>query len=437
MYPPRPGATDGPLSIRRWWSLNDAVSAGLRDPITDAGAADAALEDVLGAAIARMTAGGASTGAFLSGGIDSSLVTALMQERSTRPVQTFTIGFDEAAFNEAPFAADVARHLGTEHHEMHVTSADAREVIPLLPDLYDEPFADSSQVPTHLVARAARAQVRVALSGDAGDELFGGYNRYFWGPRIWDRIAWMPRPLRRALGAGIAAVPEAGWDRLAGMAGRVGGPRVVRAGNKAHKVAIPLRHAASVDDLYRSLVSQWHDPTRAIPGANEEPSTLLDDPLPAGLDDPAARMMVQDQRLYLPDDGLVKVDRAAMGIGLATRAPFLDPEVVTLAHRLALPLKIESGQGKVALRRLLYARVPRELIERPKAGFGIPVGDWIRGPLRPWAEDLLAPARLAEGGLLDPAPIRRTWNEHLSGRRDWITRLWPVLMLQAWRARWE
>lgn len=433
--PLRPEEADGPLSIRRWWSLDAAVAAGLRDPLDDAGQGDALLAEALGAAVGRQMVADVPLGAFLSGGIDSSLIVALMQERSPRPVQTFTIGFEEAAFNEAPHAAAVARHLGTDHHEMTVTSAEAREVIPLLPDLYDEPFADSSQVPTHLVARAARGQVRVALSGDAGDELFGGYNRYFWGPRIWNRLAWLPHPARRLLGAGIAALPVAGWDALAGLAGRAGGPRVARAGDKAHRLAARLRHVATMDDLYRSLVTEWPDPARLIPGAPPEPRSALDDPLPAGLEDPAARMMVQDMRLYLPDDILHKVDRAAMGIGLETRAPFLDPEVVALALRMPLAQKIAGGQGKMALRRLLYTRVPRELIERPKAGFGIPVGDWLRGPLRPWAEELLAPALLARDGLLDPAPVRRAWAEHLSGRRDWASRLWPVLMLQAWRGR--
>ncbi len=437
VHPLRPGDADGPLSIRRWWSLSEAVEAGLRDPVADEAQGDALLAEALGAAVTRQMAADVPLGAFLSGGIDSSLIVALMQERSLRPVQTFTIGFEEAAFNEAPHAAAVARHLGTDHHEMTVTSAEAREVIPLLPDLYDEPFADSSQVPTHLVCRAARAQVQVALSGDAGDELFGGYNRYFWGPRIWNRLAWLPRPARRALGVGIAAMPVAGWDSLAGLVGRVGGPRVARAGDKAHRLAARLRHVRTMDDLYRSLVTEWPDPGRLMPGAPPEPPSLLDDLLPDGLTDPAARMMVQDMRVYLPDDILCKVDRAAMGIGLETRAPFLDPDVITLALRMPMSQKIAGGQGKQALRRLLYARVPRELIERPKAGFGIPVGEWLRGPLRPWAEDLLAPRHLSRDGLLDPVPIRRAWDEHLSGRRDWASRLWPVLMFAAWRDRWD
>jgi asparagine synthase (glutamine-hydrolysing) len=346
-------------------------------------------------------------------------------------VRTFTVGFENPAFNEAPFAAAVARHLGTDHTELTVTETEAREVIPLLPDMYDEPFADSSQLPTHLVCKAARADVTVALSGDAGDELFGGYNRYFWGPRIWRRLDWMPHPLRRGLGRAISAVPVAAWDRI----GILAGGRVTRPGDKAHRLAAGLRDVRTMDDLYRSLVSEWPGEQMVI-GLNGAGRTTLDDPLPEALaEDAAARMMAQDMRTYLPDDILCKVDRAAMAISLETRVPFLDPDVLAVSARLPSQMKIRDGQGKWVLRQILYRHAPRELIERPKAGFGIPVGDWLRGPLRPWAEELLRVDNLERDGLLGAPPIRKVWDEHLSGRRDWTHRLWTILMLQAWRAR--
>lgn len=434
--PLRPGEQHGSLSIRRYWSLNDVMEMGCRTLLTDEEEAIGTLEHTLKTAIGRQMVADVPLGAFLSGGIDSSLITALMQEQSPAPVKTFTIGFENPAFNEAPHAAAVARHLGTDHSEMTVTEHDAREVIPQLPDLYDEPFADSSQIPTFLLCRAARANVTVALSGDAGDELFGGYNRYFWGPRIWQRLSWMPPALRRGVGAGIRAIPIPAWDRMGHMLGRVGGPRIMWPGDKAHRLARRLQEVNSLDGLYRSLVSEW-DGAALVRGLQKEPRSLLDDSLPACLDDdPVARMMAQDMRSYLPDDILCKVDRAAMGVSLETRVPFLDPAVIALSMRLPARMKIRDNQGKWALRQILFRRVPRELIERPKAGFAIPIGDWLRGPLRPWAEDLLTPARLEQDGFLDPGPIRKIWMEHKSGRRDGTPRLWAILMFQAWRDRW-
>lgn len=428
--PLRPGDSLGSLSIRRYWSLNEMIEAGSRSEFTDEADAITSLEDSLRRAVGREMVADVPLGAFLSGGIDSSLIVALMQEQSTRPVRTFTVGFENPAFNEAPHAAAVARHLGTDHTELVVTETEARQVIPLLPDLYDEPFGDSSQIPTHLVCRAARAHVTVALSGDAGDELFGGYNRYFWGPRIWRRLDWMPHPIRRSLGHVISAVPVAAWDRL----GILTGGKVARPGDKAHRLAARLQDVRTMDDLYRSLISEWPG-GQMVEGLAEEAGTILDDPLPSNLNhDPAGRMMAQDMRTYLPDDILCKVDRAAMGVSLETRVPFLDPEVLALSARMPMGMKIRDGQGKWALRQVLYQHVPRELIERPKTGFGVPVGDWLRGPLRDWAENLLSHDALARDGLLDPSPIRAAWNEHLSGRRDWTHRLWIILMFMAWKA---
>jgi asparagine synthase (glutamine-hydrolysing) len=432
--PLRPGQSYGSLSIRRYWSLNATIEKGMQDPIRDDGEAVEELERVLSSAVQRQMISDVPLGAFLSGGVDSSTIVALMQRHSTRPVKTFTIGFSEAAFDESGYAAAVARYLRTDHTALRVTAAEARAVIPDLPNFYDEPFADSSQIPTHLVCRLARAQVTVALSGDAGDELFGGYSRYFWGPRIWQRLAWMPLPVRRILGRLIAEVPVATWDRLGALAGGV--LAVSRPGDKAHKLAARLREVQGLDDLYLSLISEWPG-HRIVKHLDREPASVLDDPLPVVLnDDPIGRMMVQDMRSYLPDDILCKVDRAAMGVSLETRVPFLDPDVIALSARLPRGVKIRYGEGKWAVRQVLYRHVPRGLIDRPKSGFGIPVGEWLRGPLRNWAEDLLSPGALARDGLIDPAPVTKVWTEHVAGQRDWAYRLWIILMLQAWRAKW-
>ena len=429
--PLRPGETYDALSIRRYWWLNEVIEGGARNPIHDEVEAVDNLEQVLGSAVRRQMISDVPLGAFLSGGVDSSAVVALMQAKSLRPVQTFTIGFEEVAFDESQHAAAVARRLGTDHTSLRVTAAEARAVIPNLPQLYDEPFADSSQIPTYIVSRLARSRVTVALSGDGGDELFGGYNRYFWGPRIWRRVEWMPPNLRRRLGYLISAIPMAAWDKLGQLA--PGGLAVSRPGDKAHKLAVRLRGVDSYDDLYRSLISEWPGRSMVL-GLKQEPSSILDDPLPEALaDNPIARMMAQDMRSYLPDDILCKVDRAAMGVSLETRVPFLDPEVIALASRLPQSMKIRNGLGKWALRQVLHRYVPRELIERPKTGFGIPVGEWLRGELREWAEDLLTVPALEQDGLIDAAPVRQAWSEHISGRRDWTHRLWIILMWQAWR----
>ena len=434
--PLRPGDNHGTLSIRRYWDLNSTIEAGAREPIEDEAEAVASLGRVLRGAVRRQMISDVPLGAFLSGGVDSSTIVALMQAESARPVQTFTIGFDEAAFDESPHAAEVARHLGADHVKLRVSDADAREVIPDLPRLYDEPFADSSQIPTHLVCRAARRKVTVALSGDGGDELFGGYNRYFWGPRVWNRFERLPHPLRRVLGQAISAISLPLWD-TAGLAYarlRPGTAGVSRLGDKAHRLGDRLRYVKTNDDLYRSLVSEWPLESGVLAGISAEPLSQLDDPLPeSGAEDPALRMMAQDMRSYLPDDILCKVDRAAMGVSLETRTPFLDPAVIALSTRLPIRMKIRGGVGKWALRQVLYQYVPRKIIDRPKAGFSIPVGQWLRGPLRDWAEDMLSRDRLGADGLLNPDVVRQTWAEHLSGRRDWTVRLWAVLMFQAWR----
>ncbi len=443
--PLRPPAAQGGLTLRRWWALAEVVAAGAQNQITDEAQAIEALEQSLRDAVRLQSLADVPLGAFLSGGVDSSTIVALMQQQATRAVKTFTVGFEEAGFDESPHARAVAQHLGTDHTELFVAASEAQALIPQLPAMYDEPFADSSQIPTHLVCKASRQQVTVALSGDAGDELFGGYNRYFWAPRIWRHLAWLPYPLRQALGAAIHVVPMAGWDALSkpvnALLPRAQG--VDSAGDKAHKLAARLSGVRNMDDLYRSLVSVWQDPALVVKGEAgdnggrvKEPTCLLDDLLPAqGAAQHQLRMMYRDSMSYLPDDILCKVDRAAMATSLETRVPFLDHRVAELAWRLPLRMKIRGGEGKWALRQVLYKYVPRELIERPKAGFGMPVGQWLRGPLRDWAESLLSERRLQAQGYFYPAPIRKKWTEHLTGQRDHSASLWAVLMFQAWLER--
>ncbi len=444
--PLRPTVMQDGLRMHRWWSMASVVEVGVQNQISSEHEALVTLEQRLKDAVQSQSMADVPLGAFLSGGIDSSCIVAMMQAQKSTPVRTFTVGFEEAEFDESPYARSVAEHLGTEHNEIFVSAMQAQAVITDLPSMYDEPFADSSQIPTHLVCKAARQKVTVALSGDAGDELFGGYNRYFWGPRIWSRLAWLPYPARQILGASIRAVPTAGWDALSRPfnALRPASKNLARAGANAHKLASRLSCVRNVDDFYKNLVSEWQDPAQVVKGAAEgpsgetgvvirEPISMLSDPLPScGLDQPQLRMMYRDSMTYLPDDILCKVDRAAMAISLETRVPFLDHRVAELAWRLPLNMKIRDGQGKWALRQVLYKYVPKELIDRPKAGFAIPVGQWLRGPLKDWAEALLDEKRLEVEGYFYSKPIREKWKQHLSGRYDHTASLWAVLMFQSW-----
>lgn len=414
-----------------YWSLADVAERGMAQPFagSDAEALDA-LERHLGDAVRGQMVADVPLGALLSGGIDSTVITALMQANSSRAVRTFTIGFDEKQYDEATHARAVATHLGTDHTELRLSGAHALALVPQMPAMYDEPFADSSQLPTHLVMKLARQHVTVALSGDAGDELFGGYNRYFLGPKTWDGIRRLPPAFRRALGAALTAVPAPTVNRLLGpLAGRRG---IALPGDKAHKLGARLRHVRSIDDLYVSLVSEWPDPAGMV-GAGNLPPNLLDDRARwPKLHDPVARMMALDGLTYLPDDILVKVDRASMAVSLETRAPFLDRDVIEFAWSLPMSMKLRDGRGKWILRELLDRHVPRELIERPKMGFGVPLDQWLRGPLREWAGDLLAEDRLRREGYLRPEAITRTWQVHLRGDGSFGYRLWSVLMFQAW-----
>ena len=420
-------ATGGPVA---YWTLVDAVQKGAREQMTDQVEAVDSLHHQLSEAVRLQSISDVPLGAFLSGGVDSSTIVALMQAQSTRPIQTFTVGFEEAGFDESPYAAAVAEHLGTDHHALLVTARETLDVIPKLPEMYDEPFADSSQIPTHLVCKAARQHVTVALSGDAGDELFGGYNRYSWGSRIWNKVGWIPPEQRHWLGVAVQGISVSGWDAL----GRAFGKD--RLGDRAHKLASRLLSARNLDDVYWSLVTEWPGGDSIVKGLALEESldemTARRSEPPAALTDPAERMMFRDALTYLPDDILCKVDRAAMSVSLETRVPFLDHRIAEFAWRLPLDMKIRGGETKWLLRQVLYQYVPRSLIERPKAGFGIPVGQWLRGPLRDWAEALLDESRIRREGFFNPDPIRKAWGEHLSGQRDWTPRLWTVLMFQAW-----
>ncbi len=420
--------------ITPYWSGKHIIEAGLRSPFT--GSADeavSALETVLQDAIGQQMVADVPLGAFLSGGVDSSTVVALMQAQSSRPVRTFSIGFHEAQYNEAEHAKAVAKHLGTEHTELYVTANDALNVIPKLPSLYDEPFSDSSQIPTFLVAQMARQHVTVSLSGDAGDELFCGYNRYLMASRLWGKLSQLPVGLRRAMASSLTTLSPAAWNRLANpltksLPSRFGQMNV---GDKLYKGAGVLA-CQTAGELYLNLVSHWQDPAGLVLGATEPPTLLTTTKAQPNTPTDIERMMALDMLTYLPDDILTKVDRAAMGVSLETRVPFLDHRVVEFAWTLPLQYKLRNGVGKWALRQVLYKHVPKALIERPKMGFGVPIDDWLRGPLRDWAETLLNEKRLRNEGFFNPLPIRIKWEEHLSGKRNWHYYLWDVLMFQAW-----
>ncbi|MDE2382835.1 MAG: asparagine synthase (glutamine-hydrolyzing), partial [Xanthomonadaceae bacterium] len=397
-----------------YWSLAEVAERGTANPFagSEAEALDA-LERLLGDAVQGQMVADVPLGALLSGGIDSTLVTALMQARSSRPVRTFTIGFHEKAFDEAGYAHQIAAHLGTEHTELYLSAQDALNLIPRLPEIYDEPFADSSQLPTHLVMKLARQHVTVALSGDAGDEFFGGYNRYFLGPKVWQRIGWMPAPLRHALGRALTAVPAPAMNTAFALPARMAG--IALPGDKAHKLGHRLRGLRNMDDMYVSLVTEWQDVTGMVVQGVIPPNLLDQREDWPKFADPAQRMMALDALTYLPGDILTKVDRAAMAVSLETRAPFLDRDVVEFAWILPMHMKLRDGKGKWLLRQLLDRHVPRALIERPKQGFGIPLDAWLRGPLRDWAEALLSEERLRREGYLHPAPIRQAWQRHVRG----------------------
>jgi asparagine synthase (glutamine-hydrolysing) len=420
------------VTLERYWSYRQTMMDGLDAPIRDENEALEMLEHAVGQAIAGQAVADVPVGAFLSGGIDSSTIVGLYQKHSPGNVKTFTIGFEEAGFNEAVYAKEVAAFYGTEHHERYVTAREGQEVVPTLPAMYDEPFADSSQIPTHLVSALAREHVTVALSGDGGDELFGGYNRYLATSRLWSQLKRVPRPVRAVMGGVMSMVPPAAWNSAAALlpAGR----RPAFFGSKVQKVFRTMRSASDIEDVANTFLDEWAGKdSPVLPRAPLPREAAFDMDLGPGAPD-VARLMYSDAVSYLPDDILCKVDRAGMAVSLESRIPFLDHRVAELAARIPLSMKIQGGTGKVILRRLLYRQAPQALFDRPKAGFAVPVGEWIKGPLRPWAEELLSPARLNQEGYFDADLVQARWRSHLSGEKDSTQALWTVLMFQAWLA---
>lgn len=422
-----PGTLPAPVP---YWSLQQVIAEGARNRfIGNEQQAIDGLEACISQAVKEQSEADVPLGAFLSGGVDSSTIVALMQANSPKRVKTFTVGFSEAQFNEAVHARAVARHLGTDHTELYVSPRDAMDLIPDLPSIYDEPFGDSSQIPSYLISKMAREHVTVALSGDGGDELFGGYERYQATCLLQSSIARVPRLARRLMGAGLGILSESALDySLRGLFSGKGAPSV----GARVKMLSQLMLSDSDEQFYQAKMSKWKVPGALVAGGRE-PETLLSGPrqwlVEGGMYD---RMMYADAMSYLPDDILVKMDRAGMANSLETRMPLLDHRIVEFAWSLPFSLKVRPTQSKWLLRQVLYRYVPRELIERPKAGFAVPVDAWVKGPLRDWAEDLLSERRLREEGYFNPEPIRRRWKDHISGRYDSHGLLWPVLMFEAW-----
>jgi asparagine synthase (glutamine-hydrolysing) len=423
---PVDGSYTAGLSLRSYWSYKTVLLEGLRDPISDFGSALEALDCSLSDAIKAQRVADVPVGTFLSGGIDSSTLVALYQRDSGRPVQTYTIGFETKGFNEAPYARAVADYLETDHHERILTAREALEVIPDLPQIYDEPFADSSQIPTYLISRFAREEVTVALAGDGGDELFGGYNRYVRTARVWTMFNRLPKPVRTAALAGLGSVPAGAWQFLSAAIGETS-PFF---GTKVRNSFDLMRSAGSLEKLFTGLLSQWggSSPFRypdEVTAYSFDLKLVADAP-------PALRMMYCDGVSYLPDDLLCKVDRASMAASLEVRNPYLDHHVAAVAARIPMRFKVRGSTGKHILKELLYREAPRELFRRPKVGFAMPVGEWLRGPLREWAEDLLDTNALADGGWFQPAAVRLAWRRHLACEADLSPALWTVLAFQAW-----
>lgn len=417
-----------------YWSLKEYITDYSPKTLlpTDPSTAIRELEVLLKKTVQDQMLSDVPIGAFLSGGIDSSLVTALMQIQSAQPIKTFTIGFDQPGYNEAEYAKMVARHLKTEHTELYVTNQDALNIVPKLPTLYDEPFSDSSQIPTFLVSQMTKHHVSVALSGDGADELFGGYNRYYWADVLWKKFQILPQPIRTIM-SDFLRYPSAqklnnAFEFLSPLVPHRF--RYKNVGDKLHKLS-SLLSLNTREKLYLDLISHWKSPDTIVINGHEPDNVQIRLQEMQDLDF-ISQMMYTDTTSYLCGDILTKVDRASMGVSLETRAPFLDHRIVEAAWRLPLSLKIHEGQTKWILRKILYNYVPKELIERPKMGFGAPIGDWLRGPLRDWAEELLNEDRLKKEGYFNPTPIRIKWEEHLSKRRNWQYDLWDILMFQAW-----
>jgi asparagine synthase (glutamine-hydrolysing) len=412
--------------IFEYWSLKEVAMKGLSN-LYSGGDTEIinGLENVLNQSVKQKMVADVPLGAFLSGGVDSSLIVALMQQQSTRPVKTFTIGFSDDLYNEAKYAKEVAKYINTDHTELYVSHQDAIDVIPKLPNIYDEPFSDSSQIPTFLVSKLAKEHVTVSLSGDGGDELFCGYNRYLLTDRLWGKLSKLPASMRRGLSGVLSTLSPETLNKFLGFL------PYNRVGEKIHKAA-NVMGSSSIDELYLQLVSNWSNPESIVLNSGGAISQVTSGIINSLQMSEIQKMMLMDTLTYLPDDILTKVDRAAMGVSLETRIPFLSHNVVDFAWHMPMNFKVRNGESKWALRQILYKYIPKEMIERPKMGFGVPIGSWLRDPLREWAEELLDESRLRQEGFFDPVVIRKKWIEHLSGVRDWQHQLWSVLMFQAW-----
>jgi len=414
---------------RCYWNLAQIAEQGAKNQVTDTKTLTDELDSLLRDAVLGCMASDVPLGAFLSGGFDSTMVAALMQAQSSRPVKTFTIGFNEQGYNEAVHAKAVAKHLGTDHTELYVTPEEATAVIPRLPTIWDEPFSDSSQIPTLLVSELARQHVTVSLSGDGGDELFCGYNRYTQGYQIWSKLRLLPAPLRQLIASLMKVFPGAPLEYLFSfLPKRLQIPHLA---DRLPKLAGVITQK-SAEAYYQNLISHWKNPDQLVLGSTEPRTIFNRSEQHPKLADFREQMMYLDSMTYLPDDILTKVDRASMAVSLEARVPLLDHRVVEFAWKVPMSLKYRDGKGKWLLREVLYRYVPRELMDRPKMGFGVPIEHWLRGPLRDWAEALLDEKRLREEGFFDPAPIRKMWHEHISGKRRWHYYLWDVLMFQQW-----
>jgi len=421
--------------IVTYWSIEQVLSENHNRFIGSTNDAINSLEKQLKESIKLQMMADVPLGAFLSGGVDSSTIVALMQSESERPIKTFSIGFHDQQYNEAHHAKAVADHLQTEHTELYVTADDALAIIPHLADIYDEPFADASQIPTYLVAKMARQHVTVALSGDAGDELFSGYNRYLMTHKIWRILSRLPLWSRKLASQLIISISPKAWNFSA---------RVVRAilPAKYRAASVPFSDklyksanvicAEDISDLYQKLVSVIQKPEKYVLNSNELKAPFLNTGSQPKTFNDIETMMSIDMLGYLPNDILTKVDRAAMAVSLETRVPLLDHRIVELAWKLPIHYKLRDGVGKWILREVLYKYVPRKLIERPKMGFGIPIDAWLRGPLSAWADELLNVTRLSNEGFFDVNEVRQLWSEHLSGRRNYQYQLWNILMFQLW-----
>ena len=428
--------TDAPVETRSmcYWSAKESALRGAAEPFQgSAEDAVAQLDQLLMDSVRLRMLADVPLGAFLSGGIDSSAVVSMMQANAATPVKTFSIGFQMDSYNEAAHAKRVAEHLGTAHRELYVTTEEVIAVIPRLPYIYDEPFADSSQIPTFLISQLAREQVTVSLSGDGGDELFGGYNRYLWAPKIWKKIGWLPQGVRGVTAGLLNILSPQAWEAFFEMVGaqEPNTNTPAHPGDKLQKLAEVLT-ADDQDDMYLRLISHWQDPATVLLGGSEPSAALNELSSDRDLSDITRQMMYLDMVTYLPDDILVKLDRASMAVGLEARVPLLDHRVVDFAWTLPLSMKIQGRQGKWILRQVLYKYVPANLVERPKSGFAIPMHQWLRGQLREWAESMLDERRLRNEGFFNPQPIREKWKQHLSGKRNWQFQLWDVLMFEAW-----